>query len=223
MSRHNTVPTSAPATSLATRVTSPESPKIKAFVRSAMERYGMTEEEVRKGAIEAYGSVERTMEAMEIGEAEEKAAMEMVSPNDLLACQVGRKPKPGEEVTYARLRDGLFIRVWGGDLERLEHYSLDFVNHECQYILAPDDVKMYTMETPYFPSTRVLSMEDAVEKAGAKTLYSHATRSDPNWETYLVHEGDVLRITQRNRPDRYLHIPVRAARDATLVLQPWKA
>lgn len=58
-----------------------ESRRTTAFVRSAMERYGLTEEEVRKRAIEAYGSVERTMEAMEIGEAENMAAVERACPN----------------------------------------------------------------------------------------------------------------------------------------------
>jgi hypothetical protein len=67
----------------------PESPQIKAFVRSAMERHGLTEQEVRKRAIEAYGSVERTMKAMEIGEAENKAAIERAFPNGYAEIQIG--------------------------------------------------------------------------------------------------------------------------------------
>lgn len=113
------------------------------------------------------------------------------------------------------------VRVWGGDLESFEYYCLDFVNHERQYILTPDDVKIYAVATPFSPSLRVLSIEDTLKKANAKSLFSHATRCDPNWETYLVHEGTVLRITQQNRPDLFLHIPIRAARNSTLVLQPW--
>lgn len=115
---------------------------MKAFVRSAMERYGLTEEDVRKRAIEAYGSVELTMKAMEIGEAENKAAVGRACPNGYAGLQVGRKPKPGEEVTYAQLRDDLMVRVWGGDLEYFEYYCLDFVDHERQSILTPDDVKI---------------------------------------------------------------------------------
>lgn len=172
--------------------TIPEGRQTTAFVRSAMERYGLTEEEVRKRAIEAYGSVERTMEAMEIGEAENMAAVE----SGYTGIQVGCKPKPGEEVKFSQLRDDLMVRVWGGDLERYEYYCLDFVNHERQYILTPDDVKIYAVATPFSPSVRVLSIEDTLKKANAKSLFSHATRRDPNWETYLVHEGTVLRITQ---------------------------
>src|ERR1700730_12581160 len=101
------------------------------------------------------------------------------------------------------------IRVWGGDLESYKSYCFDFVNCERRYILTPDDVKIYTVETAFIPSAQVLSMEDLLEKANAKSLYSHATRHDPNWETYIVHEGTVLRITQQNHPDRFLHIPIR--------------
>ena len=241
MSRRNTS-VSTTTSLLATSVTiAPESPQIKAFVRSAMERLGLTEQEVRKRAIEAYGSVERTMKAEEIGEAENKAAIERACPNGYAEIQVGvsnvaffnlktdfptwsqyqRKPKLGEEVTFSQLRDDLIIRVWGGDLASYECYCFDFVNREHQYILTPEDVKIYTMATAFSPGAQVLSIEDSLEKAKAKSLYSHATRRDPNWETYIVHEGTVLHITQQNHPDRFLHIPIRAPHGSTLVLQPW--
>ena len=59
MSCHNiSVSTTLPAASI---TITPESPQTQAFVRSAMERLGLTEQEVRKRAIKAYGSVERTM------------------------------------------------------------------------------------------------------------------------------------------------------------------
>ncbi|KAM6499206.1 hypothetical protein JOM56_004714 [Amanita muscaria] len=135
---HRNVSASTTTTLLATSI-APESPQIKAFVRSAMERLGLTEQEVRKRAIEAYGSVERTMKAMEIGEAENKAAIERACPNGYAEIQVGRKPKPGEEVTFSQLRDDLMVRVWGGDLASYESYCFDFVNRKCQYILTPDD------------------------------------------------------------------------------------
>ncbi|KAI6023014.1 hypothetical protein BKA83DRAFT_115944 [Pisolithus microcarpus] len=219
MSCHD-IPASPPATPLATSVTSPEGPRIKPF-RSAMERYALTVQEVRKRAIEVYGSAERAMKAMQIGEAENKAAIEKTRFNGHAGIRIGCKPKPGEEVKFSQLRDDLMVRVWGGDLERYEYYCLDFVNHERQHILTPDDVKIYTLATALSPSARVLSVEDSLEKANAKSLYSHATRRDPNWETYVIREGTVLRITQQNRPDRFLHIPIRAARNSTLVLQPW--
>ncbi|KAI5993197.1 hypothetical protein EDD15DRAFT_2196638 [Pisolithus albus] len=195
----------SPATHLAKSVTSQESAWVKAFVHTAMEQGGLTEEEVRKRAIKAYGSMEATMEATEIDEAEIAAAMEMVLT----------------VILQFKLGDSLSIQVWGGDLEKLQHYCLDFVDGENRYILAPDDVKIYTLATPFFPSTRLLSMEDAVEKVNAKSLYSHATRQDPNWEMYLAHEGDVLHITQQNHPDCYINIPVHAMHHSTLVLQPW--
>ncbi|KAI6011372.1 hypothetical protein BKA83DRAFT_4009859, partial [Pisolithus microcarpus] len=159
------------------------------FMHSAMERYSLTEEEVRKHAIKAYDSVERTMKVMKIGEAENKAAMERVCFNSYAGIQVGvsvRSPKPGEEVTYSQLRDDLMVRVWGGDLESFEYYYLDFINHERKYVLTPEDLKIYTVTTPFSLSIQVLSMEDSLEKANAKSPYSHATRCDPNWETYLV-------------------------------------
>lgn len=66
-----------------------ESPQINMFVRSAMEQYGLTEKEVRKNAIEGYGSVENTMKAMEIADAEDKAAIERALPNGYADTLVG--------------------------------------------------------------------------------------------------------------------------------------
>ena len=116
---------------------------------------------------------------------------------------------------YSQLREDLTIRVWGEDLASYGIYCFDFVNSERQYILTPDDVKIYTVATVSLP---VLSMEQSLEEAKATTLYSHATRHDPNWETYIVREGTVLRIAQKNHPDRFLNIPMRIPNDATLVL-----
>ncbi len=181
------------------------------------------------------------MQAMETAEAENKAAIERAFPNGYAEIQVGvsdvaflnsktdfptcsqcqRKPKPGEEVTFSQLRDDLMVRVWGGDLASYKRYCLDFVNRERQYILTPDDVKIYSVATACSPSVRVLSIEQSLENAKATSLYSHATRRDPNWETYIVPEGAILRITQQNHSDRFLHIPLRTPNDATLVLQPW--
>jgi hypothetical protein len=124
-------------------------------------------------------------------------------------------------VKFSQLRDDLMIRVWGDDLASYESYCFDFVNRERQYILTPDDVKIYSVATAFSPSTQVLSIEQSLENANATSLYSHATRRDPNWETYIVREGTILRITLRNHPDRFLHIPTRTPTDATLVLQPW--
>jgi hypothetical protein len=44
---------------------------------------------------------------------------------------------------------------------------------------------------------------------------------DDNFEVYMIREGTVLRISQQNHPDRYLHIPMPIPEGANLVLQPW--
>ena len=141
----------------------------------------------------------------------------------LTFSQCQRKPKPGEEVMLAKLRDDLIIRVWGGDLESYRRYSFDFVDSEHRYILAPHDVKVYSMATAFSPSAQVLSLQESLERAKATSIYSHATRLDPNWETYIIFEGTVLRITQQNHPDCFVHIPMRIPCDSTLVLQDRKS
>ncbi|KAF8723795.1 hypothetical protein AX14_009188 [Amanita brunnescens Koide BX004] len=159
MSRRN-VSVSTTTTPLAT--TALEAPQINAFVRSAIEKYGLTEEEVKKRATEMCGFIERYMQADEASKARDKAALERAFPNGYdNAIQVGRKPKPGEEVNFAQVKDDLMIRVW------------------------------------------VLSIEESLERAKATSLYSHATRHDPNWETYVIPEGTILRITQQNHPDSF--------------------
>ena len=74
---------------MTTPATAPGSPQIKAFVRSAMERFGMTEQEVKERAIKAYGSVERATRLKEIDDAENRAAIERAFPNGSAQNQVG--------------------------------------------------------------------------------------------------------------------------------------
>ena len=57
-------------------------------------------------------------------------------------------------------------------------YRFNFVNRERQYILRPDDVKIYTLEAPYVPREEVLSIEQSLEKAKATSFYSDATGRD---------------------------------------------
>jgi hypothetical protein len=240
---HTNVAVSTTATPQAIPVTAPESPQLKAYVEKTMQQFGVTEQEVKKAAVETYGSLENAMRLTEATEAQNKAALLRAFPNGYAEIQVGvsdvaflnlkadfptcsrcqRKPKPGEEVTFTELRDGVMIRVWGGDLASYQCYCFDFVNRERQYILTPDDVEIYSVATAFSPGIRVLSIEQSLEKAKATSLYSDVTRRDPNWETYIIREGTVLRITQRNHSDRYLHIPMRTPNNATLVLQPWRA
>ena len=74
---HHDVP--APMTTMTTPATAPGSFQIKAFVCSAMERFGMTEQEVKERAIKAYGSVERATRLKENDDAENRAAIEGIS------------------------------------------------------------------------------------------------------------------------------------------------
>lgn len=121
---------------------------------------------------------------------------------------------------FAQLSEDLMVRLWEGDLGYYECYCFDFVNGERQYILTPEDIKIYSVATAFTPSRRILSIEESLEQANATSLYSHATRHDPNWETYIIHEGTALRIIQKNHPDRLLHIPVRGLHHSTLAFRP---
>jgi hypothetical protein len=59
------------------------------------------------------------------------------------------------------------VRVWGGDLASYEYYCFDFVNRERQYILTPDDVKIYSVATAFRRSVQFLSIEQSLEEAKA--------------------------------------------------------
>ncbi|KAM6504282.1 hypothetical protein JOM56_001225 [Amanita muscaria] len=105
------------------------------------------------------------------------AAFERMFPNGYEnAIQVGRKPKPGEEVKFSQLRDDVVIRVWGGGLESLDRYCFDFVNSQGQYIPTPDDVKIYNVATVFQPSVQILSMEQNLENACFSVLRRRTTR-----------------------------------------------
>jgi hypothetical protein len=54
-----------------------------------MEQSGLTEQEVRKRAVETYGSLEYAKQAMETAEAENKAAIERAFPKGYAEIQVG--------------------------------------------------------------------------------------------------------------------------------------
>ena len=70
--------------------TAPESPQLRAFLRSTMEKFGLTDQEVRKRATEMFGSLEYAMQATEASEAADKAAIERAFPNGYAnAIQVG--------------------------------------------------------------------------------------------------------------------------------------
>ena len=123
-------------------------------------------------------------------------------------------------MTFSQFRDDLRIRFWGGDLASYRIYCFDFVNREHQYIPTPENVTIYTVETAFSPSVEVLSIERSVKKTRAASPQAFtsldASKFDPNWETYIVPEGTILRLTQQNQPDQFLHIPIRAIIGATL-------
>ncbi|KAF8239134.1 hypothetical protein L208DRAFT_1420849 [Tricholoma matsutake] len=189
-----------------------ESPQLKMYMCSLMEQSGLTEQEVRKCVVETYGSLKYAKQAMETAEAENKAAIERAFPKGYAEIQVGRKPKPREEVTFSQLRDDLMVRVWGGDLASYEYYCFNFVNRECQYILTPHDIKIYSVATAFSLSAQVLSIEQSLENSKATSLYSHATRHDPNWEIvkapFFVLCSRTTLIVSSTYPGKPLRIPL---------------
>jgi hypothetical protein len=90
------------------------------------------------------------------------------------------------------------VRVWGGDLASYEYYRFDFVNRERQYILTPDDVKIYAVSTAFSPSVQVLSMEQSLEKAKATSLYCVDRVADGRHAVWLI--VDNLFLLKKNVP-----------------------
>lgn len=128
----------------------------------------------------------------------------------------------------ASLTDDLGIRVWGGGLDSFQLFSFDFVNKDGKYIRTPDDVKIYSVATGFTPCLEVHSIEKSLALADPKnsptSLRNYRrdeSKFDPNWETYVIPEGTLLRIVQRNQPDRFLQIPIRTTQGALLTLQPY--
>lgn len=92
-------------------------------------------------------------------------------------------------------------------------YSFDFINNEHQYILKPDDVKVYNLDFgASVEAILILPIEPSI----------HDPSRDPNHEDYIIEEGHTLCITQQNQSDLFVNIPVRVRTPmgATLVLQP---
>ncbi|KAF8236828.1 hypothetical protein L208DRAFT_1421779 [Tricholoma matsutake] len=117
-------------------------------MRSLMEQSGLTEQEVRKCAVEMYGSLGYAQQAVETAEAENKAAIERAFPKGYAKIQVGHKSKPRKEVTFSQLRDDLM--VW--------------------YILTPHDIRIYSVATVFSLSAQVLSIEQSLENSKVTLL-----------------------------------------------------
>jgi len=157
-------------------------------------------------------------------EAEAKEGLKNAPADGAEYGSIGRKPKPGEEVTAARLGPDLLIRVWPGDLN--DCFAFDFVNGQGQYIRAPEDIEIYSMPSGLGLSAPVRSIEASI-KFTANAFFNQDInegkfKPDLNWETYVIPQGTTLRIMQRGHEDRFLTIPSRAMNPANIVvLQPW--
>ena len=119
---------------------------------------------------------------------------------------------------FARLRDDLIIRLWGDDLASNRCYRFDFINNEQQCILKPDDVKIHVdpldvldIETLGDDTLEILDVDpvyfDPINQVLTKVTFG--TSLPVNREDYLASEGSTLLITQQNRPDLNLYIPMR--------------
>jgi hypothetical protein len=123
------------------------------------------------------------------------------------------------------LRDGLMIRCWGADMTSYGYYCFDFLDRNGKYIRTPDDVKIYAVATAFCPSMEIRSIEQSLANSSFQLQQQFSNPSEyartynPHWETYLVPEGTLLRITQVNRPDLFFQIPMHAPRQTMLALR----
>jgi hypothetical protein len=101
------------------------------------------------------------------------------------------------------------------------YYCFDFLDCNGKYIRTPDGVKVYSVATAFCPSIEVLEQSLANSSFQLQQRLSnpseYARTYDPHWETYLVPEGTLLRITQINRPDVFFQMPILAPRQTMLV------
>ncbi|KAM6494499.1 hypothetical protein JOM56_010860 [Amanita muscaria] len=205
-----------------------DSRELRDFLCNEARRSGYSEDQVRQVLTDDYGCPERGMRAIQAALAEDEAIMAREFPPGREPIKLGRKPNTGEQVTFAQLREDLWIRVWGGVLDHCFHF--DFVNGERRYMRTPSDVEIYAEAIGGNPGGRVLSIEASIEAAKARSselaVSMQGARDDsqvdPDWETYVILEGTRLRIKQSHQPDRFLSIPVRTPQEANLVLQPWQ-
>ena len=111
-------------------------------------------------------------------------------------------------------RDGLMIRCWVGDMASYQYYYFDFLDRNGKYIRTPDGVKIYSVATAFCPSIEIRSIEQSLANSSFQLQQQlsnpseYARTYDPHWETYLVPEGTLLRITGINRPDVLFQIPI---------------
>ncbi|KAF8157799.1 hypothetical protein B0H34DRAFT_858719 [Crassisporium funariophilum] len=220
-------------TTLHTSASVPESRELKEFLRFNVKHLRIPEEEFRKKCKDLYGSVEKAMEAVQEDAAWYAAAIAEAFPPGERPKAVGRKPIPGEDrdVQIAPLSDGVWVRIWGGDVASQGCYCFDFVNSEGQHRRTPSNIKVFSEATAWMPSTQVRSIEASLDKAMqqspefADTLRNSCDEShkpDPNWETYIVQQGIRLCFKQAGKEDVFVDIAGLTPAGATLTFQPWR-
>ncbi|EDR06976.1 uncharacterized protein LACBIDRAFT_328379 [Laccaria bicolor S238N-H82] len=208
------------------RVPKVDDGQVVSYVRQLMKGYDMTWDEVVEMLVALHGSLERAVWSNEMGEAEAKERLNRLNapPDGVEFGAIGRKPKPGEEVTATRLGPNLSIRVWPGDHN--DCYAFDFVNGQGQYICTPEDIEIWSMPSGLGMPAPVRSIEASVGFLATPffnlDINKGKFKPDLNWETYIIPQGTTLRIMQCRHEDCFLAIPSWEMNPANvLVLQPW--
>ncbi|KAF8067026.1 hypothetical protein FPV67DRAFT_1670482 [Lyophyllum atratum] len=216
----------------------PESRQLKEFLRSQAKLHNISEEQLRQTCVDEYGSPQRAMELIQAAEAHDAASIAQAFPHGVRPKMIGRKPIPGEDddVQIAELRDGVWVRTWGGDVASQGCYCFDFVKRRGRHIIhtrRPSNIKVFSEANAWMPSAQVLSIEESLNKAEAQSPqltqsfrmvreeYGDDYKPDPEWETYIVHQGIRLCFKQAGQEDVFVDIPRRTTTGRTLTFQPW--
>ncbi|KAF8058652.1 hypothetical protein FPV67DRAFT_512339 [Lyophyllum atratum] len=221
-----------PNTTLHASASIPESRQLKEFLRLQVKCLRIPEEELRKIFTENYGSLQKAMELIQAADAHDAATVARAFPPGERPKEIGRKPIPGEDhdVQIAQLSDGVWVRIWGGDLADQGCYCFDFVNSAGQHMRTPRNIKVFSA-TAGMPNVQVFSIEASLDKAAQRspqfawTLQNSIDESglkpDPEWETYVLQQGVRLCFKQAGKEDVFADIPRRNTRGRTLTFQPW--
>ncbi|KAF8994715.1 hypothetical protein BDQ17DRAFT_1366462 [Cyathus striatus] len=127
------------------------------------------------------------------------------------AKQVGRKPRPGEEVIYADLKDDVTIRLYRGDLEGDHMFSFDFVytHDRSRHRRRPANIVL-SSRGPF--AGEITSLEQNMQKVG-KTIGGVLNRPglqhlyDAEWETFVVPEGTIIDLQQGSNFRTTIQVP----------------
>ncbi|TFK62633.1 hypothetical protein BDN72DRAFT_848448 [Pluteus cervinus] len=176
------------------------------FIHKLKRYTGQSESEIIKFFREGpYGSLaasrpeyQKLIEIEQQLDAVDKRAREMC-PNP---TQLGRKPRPGDDVTIAILSPNLKIRVYSGpEMVPLGMFSFDFVDENDNYIATPSDIKIFstgsgsTPPGPVYSIEKYMALQDPRNSSNSiRNFRVDKSKMDPNWETYAVQEGVQLLI-----------------------------